>query len=162
MGNSLQKEIEKNKKKEIVDLRKRGISDLPGAISVLRCREFIIAENDISTLPDEIGKMSELIVLDASFNRINGLPFEIGQLKNLKELNLSNNKLFFAPLTPEIGNLKSLVKLDLSGNQLDELPSQFANLSALEHLNVSNNQLKIFPVEFGIFHIFIWLYSFPI
>lgn len=86
--------------------------------------------------------MPNLQVLDLSKNRINSLPYEIGQLKTLKvhsirlfynlaalqDLNLSENKLFFSPLTPELGKLNSLTKLDISNNQLDELPTELANL----------------------------------
>jgi leucine-rich repeat protein SHOC2 len=154
MGNSLAKELEKHKKKEVIDLRNRGITELPTNLGILKCREFICAQNEISTIPDEIGQMAELNILDASANKINGLPMEIGMIKTLKELNLANNKLFFSPLTPELGKLKGLLKLDLSGNQLDELPLELANLGNLEYLNVSNNALKTVPVEFGILRSF--------
>lgn len=49
MGNALAKEFEKLKKKEVVDLRKRGLTELPTTIGNLRCKEFILAENDYIT-----------------------------------------------------------------------------------------------------------------
>lgn len=151
MGSNLAKELDKNKKKESVDLRKRGIQELPPNISNLKCKELLLAENDITTLPDEIGKMAYLETLDASNNRLNGLPFEIGQIRTLKELNLSYNKLFFSPLSPALGKLASLTKLDLSNNQLDELPSELGNLASLQTFILANNQLKVFPPELGKF-----------
>lgn len=84
MGNSAAKEIEKHKKKEVVDLRKKGITELPPAIGVLKCKELILAENDITTIPDEIGKLPNITHLDVSNNRLTGLPPDIGQLKTLK------------------------------------------------------------------------------
>src|SRR4051794_16475028 len=84
MGNTLAKEVEKQKKKDIVDLRKRGINELPSAIGVLKCKELILAENDITSVPEEIGKLPNLTLLDLSTNRITGLPPDIGQLQTLK------------------------------------------------------------------------------
>src|SRR4051812_43195770 len=103
MGNNLAKELDKHKKKETIDIRKRGVSELPTNIGGLKCKELIIAENDVTTHPDEIGKMVNLEIFDASSNRLNGLPPEIGQIKTLKDLNFSHNKLFFAPLSPALG-----------------------------------------------------------
>jgi Leucine-rich repeat (LRR) protein len=153
MGNAVDKEFKKYKNKETVDVRKKGVQELPENIGkfLAKCKELVLAENDITTLPDDIGKLPNLLILDASNNRINGLPFEIGQLKTLKELNLANNKLFFAPLTPELGKLKDLTKLDLSNNQLDDLPAELGNLASLEWFNLSHNQVKVIPPEFGLY-----------
>ncbi|EMS89038.1 leucine-rich repeat domain-containing protein, partial [Leptospira noguchii] len=49
-------------------------------------------------------------------NQLKTLPKEIGQLKNLQELDLHNNQL--ATLPKEIGQLKNLQFLNLSQNQL--------------------------------------------
>lgn len=70
-------------------------------------------------------------------------------MKLLKELNLTNNKLFWSPLSAELGKLKTLVKLDLSNNQLAELPGELGNLASLQWLNLSHNQLTVIPPEFG-------------
>lgn len=149
MGNSLAKEFDKLKKKEIVDLKKRGIQELPTQIGNLKCKELYLSENDISSIPIEISKCPNLSILDLSKNRITSLPSQIGELKTLKELILNNNKLFFSPLTPDLGKLNQLIKLDLSFNQLDTIPSELGNLINLEHLNISNNQLKTIPPEIG-------------
>lgn len=70
MGNSLAKEFDKLKKKEVVDLRKRGIAEIPTQIGNLKvCRELILAENDITSIPEEIGKLPALQILDISQNR---------------------------------------------------------------------------------------------
>ncbi len=50
-------------------------------MAILLCRDFLASDNDINTIPDEIGGMSNLQVLDFSNNRINNLPGTLGQLK---------------------------------------------------------------------------------
>ena len=139
----------KNKKKEVIDIRRQQIKVLPPSVAGLKCRDFLASDNDIGTIPEEIGKLECLQVLDMSNNRINNIPAEIGQVKTLRELYLANNKLFFTPITPAIGQLKALVKLDLSNNQLEELVPEIAGCVALEYLDVSNNLLKAFPIEFS-------------
>jgi len=153
MGNDLGKELmkKKYKKKDIVDLRKQAIPEIPKSVRQLLCRELILAENDITSIPEEIGKLVNLEVLDLGNNRINHLPPAIGDLGGtLRELWLTNNKLFFSgPLTPNLGKLKNLVKLDLSGNQLEELPAEMGQMVLLQYLDISNNSLQVFPPEFG-------------
>jgi Leucine-rich repeat (LRR) protein len=149
MGNALAKDFEKLKKKEVVDLRKRALTELPTTIGLLRCKELILAENDVVTIPDEIGKLPNLEILDFSNNRINSIPPEIGDLKLLRELIIHNNKLFFSPLTPDLGRLSALNKLDLSHNQIEELPVEIGNLENLETFILSHNAIKFLPPELG-------------
>jgi protein scribble len=153
MGNDLGKELmkKKYKKKEVVGLRKQGIPEIPKSVRQLQCRELILAENDITSLPDELGKLARIEVLDLGNNRINHVPPALGDLApTLRELWLCNNKLFFtAPLTPNLGKLRLLQKLDPSGNQLEEPPAELGQLSALQYLDISGNSLQVFPPEFG-------------
>lgn len=105
MGAGLDKELQSKKVKraETVDLHGRMVTALPAAIGGLGCKTLILADNDLTSLPPEIGKLAKVEVLDASKNRLNALPPEIGDLKTLRQLFLANNKLFFSPLTPKIG-----------------------------------------------------------
>ncbi len=65
---------------------------------------------------------NELTELDLSNNQLETLPAEIGQLKNLTALNLAANQLKTLPA--EIEKLKNLTTLYLSGNQLTSLPAE--------------------------------------
>ena len=62
----------------------------------------------LTTLPSEIGKLTNLECLDASFNRISKLPDEMRNLKNLKVLNLSGNQYLskFPEILKELPNLE--------------------------------------------------------
>jgi internalin A len=80
-------------------------------------------------LPPEIGNIS-LSVLDLRDNDLLSLPPEIGNLDTLQMLNLSGNKL--SSLPPEIGNLTRLCYLDVGNNQLRVLPTELAQIQGLE------------------------------
>jgi len=97
----------------------------------------------ISFLPDYIGNLSNLKILDVSVNELEILPESIGNLKNLEKMRLSANKLKTLP--ESIGNLESLKELDLNMNNLEDLPQSVENLKFLERLNLSYNNFKQIP-----------------
>ncbi|KAL1820308.1 hypothetical protein ACET3Z_015177 [Daucus carota] len=101
----------------------------------------------IEWLPDSIGKLSGLITLDLSENRIGALPSTIGGLSSLTKLDLHSNKLVEIPET--IGDIHSLVFLDLRGNQLASLPATIGKLVRLQDLDLSSNLLPLLPESIG-------------
>nr|GMC57354.1 plant intracellular Ras-group-related LRR protein 4-like [Ipomoea batatas] len=113
---------------------KRGTSDL-----ILRGK----LSDQMDWLPDSIGKLSSLITLDLSENRIAVLPASIGGLSSLKKLDLHGNRI--SELPDNIGDLLKLVYLDVSGNQLKSLPVSIARLVNLQELDLSSNMLSVLP-----------------
>ena len=90
----------------------------------------------LRALPDSIGNLTKLRILDLSSNDLRELPDSIGNLKNLEELYLSKNY-EFSKLPDSIGNLESLKILELEGTNLDTLPESIGNLTNLENLSFS-------------------------
>nr|AAK58682.1 verticillium wilt disease resistance protein [Solanum lycopersicum] len=80
--------------------------------------------------------------IDFSSNRFQGaIPDAIGNLSSLYVLNLSHNALE-GPIPKSIGKLQMLESLDLSTNHLSgEIPSELASLTFLAALNLSFNKL---------------------
>ncbi|XP_051113862.1 receptor-like protein 33 [Andrographis paniculata] len=80
--------------------------------------------------------------IDFSCNYFQGeIPDTIGHLSALYVLNLSNNHLN-GQIPKSIGNLTELESLDLSHNQLTgEIPKEIKNLAFLSFLNLSYNKL---------------------
>jgi hypothetical protein len=72
-------------------------------------------------------------------NLIKKLPNEIGELVNLTVLNLSGNELIQIP--NDITKLVHLKILDLRKNNLTDLPSDITNLTELAYLDLSNNAI---------------------
>ncbi|XP_020228034.1 plant intracellular Ras-group-related LRR protein 4 [Cajanus cajan] len=103
--------------------------------------------DQVDWLPDSIGKLSSLVTLDLSENRIMALPATIGGLSSLTRLDLHSNRI--TELPDSVGNLLSLVYLDLRGNQLTLLPASFSRLVRLEELDLSSNQLSALPDSIG-------------
>ncbi len=103
--------------------------------------ELDLRNNIITTLPSEIGELTNLDVLDLSETGLTVLPPEIGQLTNLRVLEVSKNQLTNLP--KEIGQLTQLMWLDLEHNLLSTLPTEIQNLSKLEKLNLTENHLLI-------------------
>jgi Leucine-rich repeat (LRR) protein len=76
--------------------------------------------NQIEWLPDSIGKLTGLVTLDISENRILALLEEIRRLSSLTKMDLLANGIVQLP--GSIGDLCNLLCLDLRGNQLASLP----------------------------------------
>ncbi|CAJ1930710.1 unnamed protein product [Sphenostylis stenocarpa] len=103
--------------------------------------------DQVDWLPDSIGKLSSLVTLDLSENRIMALPATIGGLSSLTRLDLHSNRI--SELPDSVGNLLSLIYLDLRGNQLTLLPASFSRLIRLEELDLSSNQISALPDSIG-------------
>ncbi|XP_059288596.1 plant intracellular Ras-group-related LRR protein 4-like [Lycium ferocissimum] len=98
-------------------------------------------------IPDSLGKLSNLVTLDLSENRIAVLLTTIGGLSSLQKLDLHGNRIVELP--DSIGDLLNLVYLDLNGNNLKTLPSTLVRLTRLEEVDLSSNMLSVLPETVG-------------
>jgi len=137
----------KDKVKEL-DLSGKSLTTLPAEIGQLtELRLLDLRYNQLSSLPGEIGQLTNLQILYLENNQLSSLPEEIGQLTNLQTLYLKNNQL--SSLPGEIGQLTNLRSLDLRYNQLSSLPGEIGQLTNLQTLYLENNQLSSLPGEIG-------------
>jgi internalin A len=126
----------------------RGLTTLPAEIGQLtNLISLEISYNQLTSLPVEIGKLTELRKLYANGNKLARLPVQIGELTRLDVLDLDANNLVNLPV--EIGKLHNLSTLHLRRNRLTNIPEEIGNLSTLSTLFLSNNQLNILPIEIG-------------
>lgn len=103
-----------------------------GAISdLVTLKVMDISENKFSTIPSEVGFLSNLVKLDISKNDIKSLPSSFGKLTNLQEINLSHNK--FSKVPTCLCALAKLCKLYFEGNKIKGLPSDLCHLQSSLH-----------------------------
>jgi Leucine-rich repeat (LRR) protein len=143
-----------------------GVFDILSHISSLR--ELRCSENAFhGGLPQSLGRLTNLEVLDLQSNQLTSLPDEIQELVRLRTLNISDNQIstihsgFFASV-PIVELLASknrfcgvfftvnaaphLQNLQLSNNGITELcQAGTISLPALKNLNISANRLSRFP-----------------
>ncbi|KAM0997359.1 hypothetical protein ACFX2C_007253 [Malus domestica] len=96
------------------------------------------------SVPSDIELLSELEVLNLSFNRgLKGLlPASIGKLTKLVYLNLVGCS-FFGPIPDTMGSLKQLSYLSLKNNSFSgRIPPSIGNMTNLSFLDLSDNQLQ--------------------
>lgn len=134
-------------------------------------RELRLGENELTReVPDSIGQLSNLEVLDLHSNKLAVLPGSIRNLVNLRVINLSGNRFAelpigsifslpslkevyvatnaltgaFFPMTVDI--VRSLQVLDISNNSLASISfGSELHLPAVHYLNISRNRLFALP-----------------
>jgi len=112
---------------------------LPDYIGLLKSLKVLnVSANKLKALPDSISRCSALIELDTSFNQLTYLPTNIGnELVNLQKFFVHLNKLRSLPSS--ICEMESLRVLDVHFNELRSLPLAIGKLQNLEILNASSN-----------------------
>src|SRR2546422_134321 len=88
--------------------------------------------NQLTTIPNEIGNLINLKELRLSFNKLKNIPNEIGNLINLTYLNLSNNKIGIFPQI--IFKLKKLNYFKINKNPIPNEIFEILNKGGLNNL----------------------------
>uniref|UniRef100_A0A4W3J196 Leucine rich repeat and sterile alpha motif containing 1 n=1 Tax=Callorhinchus milii TaxID=7868 RepID=A0A4W3J196_CALMI len=99
-------------------------------------------DNQLSSLPEELGQLSSLQVLQVENNHLKSLPNSIGSLHQLQTLNLKGNRI--KKLPELLSGLKSLRTLDCSHNQIQQLPQDLAHIRTLESLSL-DEEIMVYP-----------------
>ena len=136
-----------------LDLRSMKLTEVPESIGQLkqllkldlgRDRSKDESENNhLTTLPDFLGQLRRLQLLNLSENEVTVLPESICNLTNLKVLNLTRNRLKVLP--NNINKLKSLGILALGGNDLLKLPESLTKLKKIRQLWIWGLKFRSFP-----------------
>ncbi|WP_322044340.1 leucine-rich repeat-containing protein kinase family protein [Paraburkholderia sp. J67] len=138
----------------------REIFDLADTLEVLD-----LSGNALTSLPDDLPRLSRLRILFASQNPFTELPPMLGECASLSMVGFKSNRIRHVPasalppqlrwliltdnevetLPPELGARPQLQKLMLAGNRLRTLPETMAACSRLELLRISANAFDALP-----------------
>jgi Leucine-rich repeat (LRR) protein len=132
---------------------------------------LVLADNQLSEVSGQIGRMKKLRMLDLGHNRLThvpdalagldgltdflylhdnqltSLPPSLARLTKLRYLNISENA--FEVLPESIFDMASLIELRASDNRLASLPDSVGRLARLRELHLRNNQLTSLPDSVG-------------
>eukprot|EP01088_Endostelium_zonatum_P017139 TRINITY_DN4906_c0_g1_i1.p1 TRINITY_DN4906_c0_g1~~TRINITY_DN4906_c0_g1_i1.p1 ORF type:complete len:570 (+),score=119.03 TRINITY_DN4906_c0_g1_i1:156-1865(+) len=158
-------QLSKLSKLEHLDMSQCKLSSVAGNISNLQSlTSLALSKNDLTGLPVELLKLSNLKILRCESNYITHLDdLNINGMKSLEEIYFAYNHLQrFAPglggcyrmriielnnnqivkVSKEIGWLgKSLRKVNLSYNRIEDVPGEFTFLNRAMELDISHNPL---------------------
>jgi Leucine-rich repeat (LRR) protein len=123
----------------------RGIPDEIGQLKNLEVLDLSLVE--LASLPDGVGQLESLRTLALRQNPLTSLPESLGLLQNLVSLDLFYSQLTSLPDSLRL--LKNLVSLNLEGNSLTSLPEALGGMTSLEELNLGGNDLTSLPDALG-------------
>lgn len=128
---------------EILDLSGNALTSLPDDLNRLsKLRILFCSDNQFTELPEVLGRCPQLSMVGFRANQIRTVS-EKGLPPLLRWLILTDNRINELPA--QIGDCTQLQKLMLSGNQLKTLPPELSRCSRLELLRVAANQLTELP-----------------
>ena len=108
-------------------------------------QDLNLSKNQLTELPETIGKLTQLQTLNLSNNQLTELPEAIGKLTQLQMLNLDANQL--TKLPKSFINLESLTNLDMYNHPLEHFPKEILKLTKLENLDIQYLDLRELPFE---------------
>lgn len=130
---------------EILDLSNNQLTSLPKELAKLTKLKILFASNNLfETLPEVLGECENLEMVGFKSNKINQVP-ENALPAKLRWLILTDNQIEVLPDT--LGERPRLQKLALAGNNLTELPLTMSKLTNLELARISANKLSKCPVQ---------------
>lgn len=111
--------------------------------------ETLSFKNDhLKEIPQEIGDLPNLKVLDLSGNDFTALPHSLRKLNHLEELYLNEEKNLFLNPNNQVLNLPLNLKiLHLENDDLKKLPTEIYELKKLEQLFLNDNNFNEIPKE---------------
>ncbi|KAF8670266.1 hypothetical protein HU200_050800 [Digitaria exilis] len=126
------------------------LKSLPNSIGCLsKLKVLNVSGNLLHELPATIEECRALEELNANFNELTKLPDTLGfELHGLRRLSVNSNKLAYLPSSTS--HMTSLRLLDARLNCLRSLPDGLENLGSLETLNVSQNFQYLRELPYGI------------
>jgi len=94
--------------------------------------ELCMVHQNIKTIPDCIGELTNLKILNLNFNPINEIPASIGTLEKVEYLYFKQDEGKLNNIPESLIKLKHLKVLDLTGNIIEHMPKSIKSLKSLK------------------------------
>lgn len=133
-------------KQEIVDLSGLSLDSLPNpTINVSYICKLDLSNNNLEIIPESLtARLLNVVLLDVHSNQLKYLPNSLGCMSKLKVLNISGNMI--GTLPKSIENCRALEELNANFNKLTKLPDTMGfELTRLQKLSVNSNKLVFLP-----------------
>ena len=144
---TLPREIGLLKQLSYLSVRNNGrIKDLPKEIKLLKNLNVLdVSGSGMQRLRPDVALCYNLIAIKGNASKIVSIPEHIGLLKHLRLLNLGYNRINTLP--ESIGELFYLDHLSLGSNELTDLPNTLQHNENLHHISLEHNRFKTFPKQ---------------
>lgn len=107
---------------------------------------LVLAENDLSEVSGQIGRLKRLRMLDLGHNQLTCVPDALADLDGLTDLlYLHDNRLTSLPSC--LGRPTKLKYLNISENAFEVYPECVSSMSSLIELWLSDNRLAVLPMR---------------
>jgi hypothetical protein len=103
-----------------------------------------LSGNELTSLPDDLGKLHKLRILFCSNNPFTILPEALGDCPHLEMVGFKANKIETVPAGALNTHLRWLI---LTDNNITELPAAIGLCSRMEKLMLAGNKLHALPTE---------------
>ena len=94
--------------------------------------ELYMVHQNIKTVPDCIGELTNLKILNLNFNPMNEIPASIGNLEGMEYLHFRQDEGKLNNISEDLSRLKHLKVLDLTGNIIEHMPESIKSLKSLK------------------------------
>jgi Leucine-rich repeat (LRR) protein len=129
---------------EVLNLGNNLFESLPDGLGALTTLKVLqLDDNQLPAFPRAVLKLAELAELRLSGNEIESVPEELSALQRLERLSLDRNRLTALPAA--VAALPMLKRLAARGNRLAALPEDWSAAGSLTSINVASNALVSLP-----------------
>ena len=128
----------------LLDVSRNQLTTLPNGIRGLKdLVEIKSGRNLLAMLPETMGGLLNLEIIQFQHNNLRTLPETIGLLTRLQHVDIRNNRLIDLPR--EMGSWILLRDLDVRANQITTLPASCGHCHRLKSLNMHGNSIECIP-----------------
>ena len=129
-----------------LQLMSNQLNDTTGLCDLLRLSIVDLADNNLGTLPECVGRLHGVHDFNLGGNGLSSLPASFVNLTRVSELTLDHNE--FEEM-PDLRNMRSLSTLSVRNNRLLSYPEWMCRLPTLFYLDLEGNQIAELPDCFG-------------